>query len=123
MAEGGVHGGRSRSTHRRRVPTRRANQPDLSNIYLHYVLDLWFEKKIKPNCQGEAYLTRFADDFVANFQYRRDAEEFQQNLKDRFRKFGLELAEKKMRIMRFGRFARGNLAKTGQKRLGCMGLQ
>jgi RNA-directed DNA polymerase len=89
--------------------------PILSNIYLHFVLDLWFEKKIKPACQGEAYLTRFADDFVANFQYRRDAEEFQQNLRDRFRKFGLELAEEKTRIMRFGRFARGNLAKTGQK--------
>jgi RNA-directed DNA polymerase len=52
---------------------------------------------------------------VANFQHRRDAEEFQQNLKDRFRKFGLELAEEKTRIMRFRRFARGNLPKTGQK--------
>jgi hypothetical protein len=51
--------------------------PILSNIYLHFVLDLWFEKKIRPACQGEAYLTRFADDFEANFQYRRDAEEFQ----------------------------------------------
>jgi RNA-directed DNA polymerase len=89
--------------------------PILSNIYLHFVLDLWFEKKIKPACQGEAYLTRFADDFVVNFQYRRDAEEFQKNLTDRFRKFGLELAEEKTRIMHFGRFARGNLAKTGQK--------
>ena len=89
--------------------------PILSNIYLHFVLDLWFEKKIRPTCQGEAYLTRFADDFVANFQYRRDAEEFQKNLTDRFGKFGLELAEEKTRIMRFGRFVRGNLAKTGQK--------
>ena len=89
--------------------------PILSNIYLHFVLDLWFDKKIKPTCQGEAYLTRFADDFVANFQYRRDAEEFHQGLTDRFRKFGLELAEEKTRIMRFGRFVRGNLAKTGQK--------
>ena len=89
--------------------------PILSNIYLHFVLDLWFEKKIKPSCQGEAYLTRFADDFVANFQYRRDAEEFQLNLKDRFRKFGLELAEEKTRIMRFGRFAREKLGTTGQK--------
>src|SRR6516165_9020939 len=89
--------------------------PILSNIYLHFVLDLWFEKKIKTTCQGEAYLTRFADDFVANFQYRRDAEEFHQGLTDRFRKFGLELAEEKTRIMPFGRFVRGNLAKTGQK--------
>jgi RNA-directed DNA polymerase len=89
--------------------------PILSNIYLHFVLDLWFEKKIKPSCQGEAYLTRFADDFVANFQYRRDAEAFHRNLTDRFRKFRLELAEEKTRIMRFGRFVREKLAKTGQK--------
>ncbi len=43
--------------------------PILANIYLHYVLDLWFEKKVRPTCKGEAYLTRFADDFVLNFQY------------------------------------------------------
>src|ERR1700757_3632745 len=79
------------------------------------LLDLWFEKKIRPTCQGEAYLTRFADDFVANFQYRRDAEAFHKNLTDRFGKFGLELAEDKTRIMRFGRFVRADLAKTGEK--------
>ena len=48
----------------------------LANIYLHFTLDLWFEKKFKPQCQGEAYLVRFVDDFVANFQYLADAEEF-----------------------------------------------
>src|SRR5260370_28345528 len=80
--------------------------PILSNIYLHFVLDLWFEKKIKPTCQGEAYLTRFADDFLANFQYRRDAEEFQQSLTCRFRKFGVDLAEEKTPIIRFGRDVR-----------------
>src|ERR1700720_985560 len=89
--------------------------PILSNIYLHFVLDLWFEKKIRPTSQGEAYLTRFADDFVANFQYRRDAEAFHKNLTDRFGKFGLELAEEKTRVMRFGRFVRADLAKTGEK--------
>jgi len=89
--------------------------PILSNIYLHYVLDLWFEKKIRPACQGEAYLTRFADDFVVNFQYQRDAEGFQKNLTDRFGKFGLELAEEKTRVMRFGRFVRADLEKTGNK--------
>ena len=89
--------------------------PILSNIYLHFVLDLWFEKKIRPACQGEAYLTRFADDFVVNFQYRRDAEEFHKNLTDRFGKFGLELAEEKTRVMRFGRFVRADLEKTGEK--------
>ena len=56
--------------------------PILANIYLHFALDLWFEKKIKPKCRGEAYLTRFADDFVGNFQYGRDAERFQKDLTD-----------------------------------------
>jgi RNA-directed DNA polymerase len=46
--------------------------PVLSNLYLHFVLDLWFEKKIKPQCRGEAYLLRFADDFVVSFQFRKE---------------------------------------------------
>ena len=50
--------------------------PVLSNLYLHFVLDLWFEKKIKPKCRGEAYLLRFADDFVVSFQFRQDAVPF-----------------------------------------------
>lgn len=89
--------------------------PILANIYLHYVLDLWFEKKVKPACYGEVYLTRFADDFVVNFQYQGDAKEFERKLADRFGKFGLELAEEKTRLMRFGRFVRTDLAKTGDK--------
>jgi Reverse transcriptase (RNA-dependent DNA polymerase)/Group II intron, maturase-specific domain len=64
---------------------------------------------------GGGVLTRFADDFVVNFQYRRDAEAFHKNLTDRFGKFGLELAEEKTRVMRFGRFVRADLAKTGEK--------
>lgn len=89
--------------------------PILANIYLHYVLDLWFEKKATRMCKGEAYLTRFADDFVVNFQYRSDADRFAKSLTDRFGKFGLELAEEKTRLMRFGRFVRADLAKTGEK--------
>ena len=61
--------------------------PILANIYLHYVLDLWFEKKVKGACRGEVYLTRFADDFVVNFQYRSDADRFALSLADRFGKF------------------------------------
>ena len=89
--------------------------PILANIYLHYVLDLWFEKTVKPRCKGEVYLTRFADDFVVNFQYQRDAERFRKGLTNRFTKFGLELAEEKTRLMRFGRFVRTDLEKTGEK--------
>jgi RNA-directed DNA polymerase len=79
--------------------------PVLSNIYLHFLLDLWFEKKIKPQCRGEAYLVRFADDFVATFQFREDVDRFQAKVKERFAEFGLELAEEKTRRIFFGRFA------------------
>ena len=76
----------------------------MANIYLHYVLDLWFEKEIKPNCEGEAYYIRFADDFVALFRYKQDAEIFYNKLAKRLKKFGLELAEDKSRIISFSRF-------------------
>ena len=53
----------------------------LSNLYLHYVLDLWFERVVKPRLRGEAYLVRYIDDFVVCFQYRADALRFQQTQK------------------------------------------
>ena len=77
----------------------------LSNIYLHFTLDLWFEKKFKSQCRGEAYLVRFADDFVGGFQFRDDAQMFQHQLRERFAKFNLELAEDKTWLLLFGRFA------------------
>jgi retron-type reverse transcriptase len=54
--------------------------PILANIYLHYVLDLWFEKAVKKRCKGEANIVRYADDFVCCFQYKNEAEEFYRNL-------------------------------------------
>jgi len=81
----------------------------LANIYLHYVLDLWFEMAVqKGQFRGEAYLTRYADDFVACFQYKDDAEKFYRSLGTRLAKFGLELAPEKTRILGFGRFAAQN---------------
>lgn len=76
----------------------------LSNIYLHYALDLWMEKVVKPRCEGEAYLCRFADDFICAFRYKADAERFYEALGVRLGKFGLELAEDKTRIIRFTRY-------------------
>jgi group II intron reverse transcriptase/maturase len=78
--------------------------PILANIYLHYALDLWFEKVVKRHCEGEVYLCRYADDFVVSFQYARDAEAFYKVLGKRLNKFGLELAEDKTRIIKFTRF-------------------
>jgi len=77
----------------------------LANVYLHYVLDMWFEKIVKKQCRGEAYLIRYADDFVCCFQYGNDAEHFHSALNTRMAKFGLELAQEKTRVLEFGRFA------------------
>ena len=81
--------------------------PILANIYLHYVLDLWFEKKVKPNCRGEAYLCRYADDFICAFRFKDDVEEFYKALIKRLNKFGLSLSPDKSRIIRFSRFEKG----------------
>ncbi len=89
--------------------------PLLSNIYLHYVLDLWFSRRIKKQCQGEAYYFRFADDFLACFQHKGEAEHFKNRLNDRLEGFGLKVAEEKTRCIEFGRFARAEAQKRGQK--------
>jgi RNA-directed DNA polymerase len=77
--------------------------PILANIYLHYVLDLWFQKVVKKHCVGEACLIRYADDFVAAFEHQEDAERFRQALGKRLEKFGLELSKAKTRVIRIHR--------------------
>ena len=77
--------------------------PVLANIYLHYVLDLWFERVVQPQQRGHSRLFRYADDFVACFEYRHEAEAFEQALKERLAKFGLEVAADKTKTLRFGR--------------------
>jgi RNA-directed DNA polymerase len=77
--------------------------PILANVYLHYALDLWFQKVVKPRCRGEACLIRFADDFVAAFEYQEDAERFYSELGQRLEKFGLVLSAEKTRIIAFQR--------------------
>jgi len=75
----------------------------LANVYLHYALDLWFEKRIKRQCNGEALIIRYADDFVCAFQYKQDAELFYQQLDGRLEKFGLEVCPEKTRRLLFSR--------------------
>ena len=89
--------------------------PLLSNIYLHYVLDLWFSRRVSKQSRGEAYYYRFADDFLACFQYKNDAEDFQRRLEDRLEGFGLELAKEKTRCIEFGRYARESAYNHGGK--------
>ena len=79
--------------------------PLLANIYLHYVLDEWFEKEVKPRLRGEAYEIRYCDDFILCFQYREDAERVLGVLTKRFAKYGLELHPEKTRLIEFGRKA------------------
>ncbi len=78
--------------------------PVLANVYLHYVLDLWFEKAVKPKLRGEAYYVRYADDFLILFQYENEARAVMEALKPRLGKFSLEVAEDKTRVLPIGRF-------------------
>jgi RNA-directed DNA polymerase len=78
--------------------------PVLANVFLHYALDLWFERKVKPHCRGEAMLCRYADDWVCAFRFQDDAQRFYRVLPKRLAKFNLELAAEKTRRLRFSRF-------------------
>ena len=88
--------------------------PTLANVYLHYVLDLWFMVKVRRECKGEAYLIRYADDFCCFFQYQEDVERFHGKLKERLEKFSLEISEEKTKIIEFGRYAKERKEKRGQ---------
>lgn len=87
--------------------------PVLANIYLHYVLDLWFEKVVKKQLNGEGYIVRYADDFVCLFQFENEACWFLGLLKRRLKKFGLEVSEEKTRVLEFGKYAKERRAKRG----------
>jgi len=89
--------------------------PVLANIYLHYVLDLWFEKVINKQLKGFAQLIRYADDFVVCFQYDNEAKAFGEMLRQRLAKFGLRIAEGKSRIIEFGRYVWQKAQKEGKK--------
>lgn len=80
----------------------------LANIYLHYALDLWFEKAVKPHCRGDVMMMRYADDFVCCFQYHEDAQLFYEELGKRLGKFKLELSKEKTQMINFTRFERRN---------------
>lgn len=84
--------------------------PVCANVYLHYVLDIWFDKVIKRQCKGEAFIVRYADDFLCMFQYENEANAFYAALEARLRKFNLELSKDKSKVIRFGRFAKQHSA-------------
>jgi RNA-directed DNA polymerase len=88
--------------------------PLLSNIYLHYVFDLWMQRWRTKQAQGDVIVVRWADDFIVGFQHRFEAERFLTDLRERFANFGLELHSEKTRIIEFGRFAARNRSRRGE---------
>ena len=89
--------------------------PMLANIFLHYVLDTWFEATVKSHVRGFCEIVRYADDFVCVVRYADDAERIERALRNRFTKYSLELHPTKSRNMSYGRFERGN-AKAQNRR-------
>ena len=91
--------------------------PILANVYLHYVLDLWFQKKWRSHgVSGDTIIVRYADDFVVGFQHKWDAERFLDTVKERFERFDLALHPDKTRLIEFGRYATRDRRKRGQGR-------
>lgn len=88
--------------------------PILANVYMHYMLTLWFYQKERYTLQKEGWLVNFADDFIACFQEKEDAEKFHQDLKERLAGFGLELQEEKTKLIEFGGMAQRNREEKGE---------
>src|ERR1700692_283064 len=88
--------------------------PLLANLYLHHVLDLWVQAWRKKVAHGDVIVVRYADDAVRGFQHREDAEKFLADLRERVRKFGLELHPEKTRLIEFGRYAAERRGKRGE---------
>jgi len=90
--------------------------PLLANVYLHYVFDLWAQQWRQRHASGDVILVRYADDYVAGFEHRDDAERFLVDLRRRLAQFGLELAGEKTRLIEFGRFAARDRVRRGDRR-------
>ena len=86
------------------VPQGGPCSPVMANVYLHYVIDKWFDVRVTRESRGESTMVRYADDAVFCFQYESDARAFYTKLKERLAKFGLELSEEKSQIIKFGRY-------------------
>jgi len=90
--------------------------PVLANIYLHYVLDLWFERRYKKSCRGNAFLVRYCDDFIACFQHEDEAQRFRRDLAERLAAFDLEVEPSKTAVLRFGTLATRDCQRDGLRR-------
>jgi group II intron reverse transcriptase/maturase len=97
------------------VPQGGTLSPMLANIFLHYVLDEWFEKEVKPRVAGECHLVRYADDFIILVQYKEEAHKLVGQLRERFERFDLHLHPAKTRVMSFGGYEQENACKQKRK--------
>lgn len=104
-----------RTRNERGVPQGGVISPLLSNIYLHYVLDLWIRKKVAKELSGRIYLIRYCDDFVIGGTDRKDAEKVWDMLQSRLKQFGLELSQEKSRLIEFGKRAYLSRERNGRK--------
>lgn len=93
------------------TPQGSSASPLLANVFLHYIYDLWVQQWKRQKASGDVIVVRFADDTIVGFQYESDAKQFQDELKERLLKFGLELHPEKTRLIEFGRFATENRKK------------
>lgn len=114
LKSGVMEGGETR-TSEEGVPQGGSISPVLANVYLHYALDLWFEKVYRKSCKGKVRLIRFADDFVVCLQSKEDAMRLQAALVERLKKFGLEIEPTKTKVLEFGRDAERNAGARGEK--------
>ena len=89
--------------------------PMLANVFLHYVLGEWFEKEIKPHLRGQSYLIRYCDDFVIVAQHKAEAEEILNKVRERFRRYDMELNQEKTRVLSFGYWEKENAQKQQRK--------
>jgi RNA-directed DNA polymerase len=115
MLRGGVMEGGLMTASEDGVPQGGNLSPLLSNVYLHYALDLWFERKFRRQCRGEAYYFRYADDFLACFENREEAERFLKEMGERLEKFHLEIEPSKTKLIEFGREAEKSARSRGKK--------
>ena len=115
MLEAGVMEEGQRLETEKGTPQGGVISPLLANIYLHYALDEWFAKVVMRRCEGEAYLVRYADDYTACFQHESEARRFRTALEGRLGKFHLELEPTKTQVLKFGRFAKRDAVRRGER--------
>ena len=114
LKSGVMDGGEYRNTEKG-TPQGGVISPILANIYLHYVLDMWFIENVQEKCKGYTDLVRYCDDFIICAQHKWEAYRILELIKQRFDKFGLELSEEKTKIVEFGRFTVKNRAREGKR--------